>query len=212
MVAPVTGRGRDLRALAAGVSEDRPDLPFATGDQTTVSPVPGLIHVRVRAPITVYRRAGYQEKTVVLTRAAGNGSIDVFLGVSMRADRHMALLDFLMEAVAVEGTAPFPAHVLGGLRRVARCEVVSYREWSPQEQLESSLAADAPEEEILRVWAAYPQVRHHDPLHGGAQDGACCLTANGSGRRSRSPTSSAIVSSAAGVCAPRSASRSACAP
>ncbi len=76
-----------------------------------------------------------------------------------------------MEAVAVEGTAPFPAHVLGGLRRVARCEAVSYREWSPQEQMESSLAADDPEEEILRVWAAYPQVRHHDPLHGGAQDG-----------------------------------------
>jgi DNA-binding CsgD family transcriptional regulator len=90
--------------------------------------------------------------------------------VSTRADRHAALLDFLMQAVAVEGTAPFPAHVLGGLRRVAQCEVVSYREWSSQEQLEASLAADDPEQ-IFRIWTAYPQVRQYDPLHGGAQDG-----------------------------------------
>ena len=48
----------------------------------------------------------------------------------MRADRHEALLDFLLEAVADEGTAPFPADVLAGLRRVARCESVSYWEWS----------------------------------------------------------------------------------
>ena len=90
--------------------------------------------------------------------------------VRMRADRYEALLDFLLEAVAVEGTAPFPPHVLAGLRRVVRCDAVSYREWSPQDQLESSLAADEPEA-IRRVWRAYLQVRHDDPLRGGAWDG-----------------------------------------
>ena len=33
----------------------------------------------------------------------------------MRADRHEALLDFLLEAVADEGTTPFPANVLAGM-------------------------------------------------------------------------------------------------
>ena len=74
----------------------------------------------------------------------------------MRADRHEALLDFLLEAVADEGTTPFPANVLAGMRRVVRCEAVSYREWSPQQLLESSLAADGPAS-ILPVWRAYPQ-------------------------------------------------------
>ncbi|HJZ10129.1 MAG TPA: hypothetical protein VJ283_18730 [Trebonia sp.] len=32
----------------------------------------------------------------------------------MRADRHEALVDFLLEAVADEGTTPFPANVLAG--------------------------------------------------------------------------------------------------
>ena len=88
----------------------------------------------------------------------------------MRADRHEALLDFLLEAVAVEGNAPFPPDVLAGLRRVVGCDVASYREWSPREQLEDSVAADEPES-ILRVWRAYPQVRNDDPLPGGAWDG-----------------------------------------
>ena len=35
----------------------------------------------------------------------------------MRADRYEALLDFLLEAVSDEGTTPFPAHVLDGMRR-----------------------------------------------------------------------------------------------
>jgi DNA-binding CsgD family transcriptional regulator len=86
---------------------------------------------------------------------------------SMRADRRDALLDFLLEAVADEGTTPFPANLLVGLRRVVRCEAVSYLEWSPQELLEFSLAADDPES-ILPVWDAYPRVRHDDPLAGGA--------------------------------------------
>jgi hypothetical protein len=51
----------------------------------------------------------------------------------MRADRRQALLDFLLDAVADGDTAPFPASILAGLRRVARCEAVIYREWSPQE-------------------------------------------------------------------------------
>jgi DNA-binding CsgD family transcriptional regulator len=90
--------------------------------------------------------------------------------VRVRADRYEALLAFVLEAVSDEGTTPFPAHVLAGMRRVVRCETVSYREWSPQEQLEFSLAADEPEE-ILRVWPAYLQVRYDDPLRGGAWDG-----------------------------------------
>ena len=89
----------------------------------------------------------------------------------MRADRHEALLDFLLEAVADEGTTPFPANVLAGMRRVVRCEAVSYREWSPQQLLESSLAADDPAS-ILPTWRAYPQVRQDDPLAGGAPHGS----------------------------------------
>lgn len=89
----------------------------------------------------------------------------------MRADRRGALLDFLLEAVADEGTTPFPAQVLAGLRRVVRCEAVSYREWSPQELLEFSLAADDPAS-ILPTWDAYPQVRHDDPLAGGTPEGS----------------------------------------
>jgi len=88
----------------------------------------------------------------------------------MRADRHEALLDFLLEAVADEGTTPFPASVLSRMRRVVRCETVSYHEWSPRELLEFSLAADDPAS-IRPVWAAYPQVRHDDPLAGGAPRG-----------------------------------------
>ena len=89
----------------------------------------------------------------------------------IRADRYEALLDFLLEAVAAEGAAPFPARVLAGMRRVVRCDAISYREWSPEKQLEFSLAADQPEA-ILRVWPAYPQVRKHDPLPGGARNGS----------------------------------------
>ena len=89
----------------------------------------------------------------------------------MRADRYEALLDFLLEAVSDEGITPFPAHVLDGMRRVVRCETVSYREWSPQEQLELSLAADEPEA-IMQVWPGYRHVRHDDPLPGGARNGS----------------------------------------
>jgi hypothetical protein len=39
----------------------------------------------------------------------------------MRADRHEALKDFLLEAVADDGTTPFPANVLAGMRRVLQC-------------------------------------------------------------------------------------------
>jgi DNA-binding CsgD family transcriptional regulator len=85
----------------------------------------------------------------------------------MGADRHEALVDFLLEAVADEGTTPFPANVLAGMRRVVRCEAVSYLEWDPQDLLEFSLAADDPAS-ILPVWDAYPQVRNDDPLAGGA--------------------------------------------
>ena len=89
----------------------------------------------------------------------------------MRADRYEALLDFLLEAVSDEGTTPFPAHVLDGMRRVVRCETVSYREWSPEEQLELALASDEPEA-IMQVWPRYRHVRHDDPLPGGARHGS----------------------------------------
>jgi DNA-binding CsgD family transcriptional regulator len=89
----------------------------------------------------------------------------------MCADRREALLDFLLAAAADEGTAPFPAEVLAGLRRVIRCEAVSHWEWSAGELLESSLAADDPEWN-LRVWGLYPQVRHDDPLPGWAPAGS----------------------------------------
>jgi DNA-binding CsgD family transcriptional regulator len=88
----------------------------------------------------------------------------------MRADRYEAMLDFLLRAASDEGAEAFPPVVLAGLRRVVPCEAVSYREWSPREQLESSLAADEAEAAI-QVWHAYPQVRRDDPLRGGAWDG-----------------------------------------
>ena len=89
----------------------------------------------------------------------------------MRADRYEALLDFLLEAVSDQGTTPFPAQVLAGMRRVVRCETVSYREWSPEEQLELALASDEPEA-IMQVWPGYRHVRHDDPLPGGARNGS----------------------------------------
>jgi DNA-binding CsgD family transcriptional regulator len=89
----------------------------------------------------------------------------------MRAERREALVDFLLEAAADEGTTPFPADVLAGLRRVVRCETVCYREWSAQELLAFSLAADEPEQ-ILPVWHVYPQVRQDDPLPGGSLRGS----------------------------------------
>ena len=89
----------------------------------------------------------------------------------MRADRYEALQDFLLEAASDEGTTPFPAHVLAGMRRVVRCETVSYREWSPEKQLGQSLAADEPEA-IMQVWPAYRHVRDDDPLPGGARNGS----------------------------------------
>ena len=129
----------------------------------------------------------------------------------MRADRREALLGFLLEAVADQGTTPFPANVLAGLRRVVRCEAVSYREWSPQELLESSLAADDP----ASILQSGPHIRRSDRMiHSlaGHRTGARCLTANGSGGLWRSPISSAIANSAAGGSTPRSASRSGCGP
>jgi DNA-binding CsgD family transcriptional regulator len=83
----------------------------------------------------------------------------------MRADHHQVLVDFLLAAAADEATTPFPADVLAGLRKVVRCEAVGYWEWSPQNLLEFSLAADEPAV-ILPVWGVYPQVRQDDPLPG----------------------------------------------
>ena len=89
----------------------------------------------------------------------------------MRAERRQALVDFLLEAVADEGTTPFPADVLAGLRRVVRCEAVGHWEWSARELLEFSLAADDPAQ-VLPVWGVYPQVRQDDPLPGWAPRGS----------------------------------------
>src|SRR6516164_488665 len=127
----------------------------------------------------------------------------------MRAERRQALVDFLLEAVADEGTTPFPADVLAGLRRVVRCEAVGHWEWSARELLEFSLAADDPAQ-VLPVWGVYPQVRQDDPFPAGGRIGARCRTGTGSGGLWRSPTSSATASSAAGGSTPRSASRWGC--
>jgi hypothetical protein len=89
----------------------------------------------------------------------------------MRADRREALVDFLLEAVADEGTTPFPADVLAGLRKVVRSEAVGYWEWSAQDLLGFSLAADEPTV-ILPAWDVYPQVRQDDPLSGWAPRGS----------------------------------------
>ena len=89
----------------------------------------------------------------------------------MRAERREALVDFLLAAVADEGTTPFPADVLAGLRKVVRCEAVGYWEWSAQELLGFSLTADKPAV-ILPVWDVYPQVRRDDPLPGWAPRGS----------------------------------------
>src|SRR5215469_12131470 len=86
--------------------------------------------------------------------------------VRLPAARGEALLDFLLEAVAEEGTAPFPAHVLAALRRAVPCDAVSYHEWSPGELLEFSFVADEPGA-WLAAWRAYPRVRRDDPLAGG---------------------------------------------
>ena len=80
--------------------------------------------------------------------------------------RYEAVLDFLDEALSVEGAEPFPEPVLGSLRQVVPCDALSYREWSPTEVLESGLAADDPAA-WESVWPAYLEVRHEDPLPGG---------------------------------------------
>ena len=54
---------------------------------------------------------------------------------------------------------------------MVQCEAVCYREWSTQELLERSLAADDPES-ISLVWRAYPHVRQEDPLPGGEPHGS----------------------------------------
>jgi hypothetical protein len=91
-------------------------------------------------------------------------------GLRMRADRYEALLDFLLEAASDDRTTPSPAHVLAGLRRLVRCETVSYREWNPEKRLEFSFAADQPEE-IRQVRPTYPQVRHNDPIPSSSRHG-----------------------------------------
>jgi DNA-binding CsgD family transcriptional regulator len=106
-----------------------------------------------------------ESKRRQLLAAMGRSAYFSVGGERVRADRYEALLDFLLAAVAVEGTAPFPPHLLTGLRQVARCETVAYREWSPHEMLEDALAADEPQQ-TRRVWAAYRHVRQHDPLPG----------------------------------------------
>ena len=85
----------------------------------------------------------------------------------MRADRHEALVDFLLEAVADEGTTPFPANVLAGMRRVVRCEAVSYLEWESAGAAGVSRWPPMTRRRSCRSGDAYPQVRNDDPLAGG---------------------------------------------
>jgi DNA-binding CsgD family transcriptional regulator len=82
------------------------------------------------------------------------------------ARRSEALLDFLLEAIAVEETQPFPSRVLDRLRALVACETISYREWDPETQVDFALATDDPTT-VCGVWRAYPAVRYDDPLAGG---------------------------------------------
>ena len=81
-----------------------------------------------------------------------------------RRDRltHVAEQSFVTSADCDEGLLRF------GERQLVRAASPAR---SPEELLEFSLAADEPEA-ILRVWVAYPQVRHDDPLPGGARNGS----------------------------------------
>ena len=100
-----------------------------------------------------------------LIAGAGHGSVTV---PPLEIDKRIPNRRVLRSGHAIEiggirtacppRTAPFSANVLAGLRRVVRCEAVSYMEWSPQELLEFSLAADDPAA-IMQVWHAYPRVR-----------------------------------------------------
>jgi DNA-binding CsgD family transcriptional regulator len=176
------------RWIVLAVSDDLPaprtDAPL---DPMVPQPATSRITVRAGRAVSAARPWGLPRfiddpllpfgclgEIEALLRAGGNTSIGVFSRkrvVRMRADRRDALLDFLLMAVADDGTTPFATDILAGLRKVVRCEVVSYREWSPQELLELSLAADDPES-ILPVWRAYPQVRQDDPLAGGTSHGS----------------------------------------
>jgi hypothetical protein len=83
----------------------------------------------------------------------------------MRSAGRDALVDFLLLAIAEEGAAAFPGHVIASLRQVVPCEAVSYHEWSPQGLGGGSLAADEPDA-WLRVWRGYRHVMHGDPIAG----------------------------------------------
>lgn len=75
-------------------------------------------------------------------------------------------MDFVLEAAVAEGDESFPTPVLESMRRMIRCDAVSYREWGARGVLEFSIAADDPEAWV-RVWSAYPRVRRDDPIPGG---------------------------------------------
>ena len=62
----------------------------------------------------------------------------------------------------------------------------------------------------MQVWPAYRHVRHDDPLPGGARNGSPLPDREWFGQALTISDFSAIASSAAGDCTPRSASRSAC--
>jgi hypothetical protein len=122
-----------------------------------------------------------------------------------------ALLDFLLEAVADEGTTPFPTDVLAGLRRVVRCEAVSYMEWIRR----SCWSSRWPPMTRRRSCRSGMHIHRsgtviHSPA--GHRMRTRCPTVNGSGGLWQAPISSAIANSAAGGSTPRSASRSGCGP
>jgi DNA-binding CsgD family transcriptional regulator len=77
-------------------------------------------------------------------------------------------LAFLEEAAGVTGPDPFPSPVLASLRRLIPSAAASWHEWSIRGgRYRCEISSDDPDR-TQRVWEAYPQHRHEDPLPGGA--------------------------------------------
>ena len=115
----------------------------------------------------------------------------------MRADRHEALLDFLLEAVADGALRRFPRTSSracagsSGARRSAIGSGVRRSCWSPR-------WPPMTRRRSCRSGAHTRRLGQDDPL-GGDRTGARCPTANGLGGLWRSAISSAIANSAAGA-------------
>jgi DNA-binding CsgD family transcriptional regulator len=88
--------------------------------------------------------------------------------VAIRASDLKQTLAFLEEAAGVSGPDAFPRPVLASLRRLIPSAAASWHEWSIRGgRYRCEISSDDPAH-TARVWEAYPQHRHEDPLPGGA--------------------------------------------